>query len=102
MRSAMRQNQSVAFRSAKGDTLLFAIDPFCQYRLLYRESTTFQRGSDAMMKTLSRHLRRLIHGTQLPRHPELPRSSVLDLYVDGVPSPAKVAALFQDQWLSKL
>src|SRR3954451_816201 len=55
-----------------------------------------------MMKPLSRHLRRMIHGTQLPRHPELPRSSVLDLYVDGVPSPAKVAALFQDQWLSKL
>ncbi len=55
-----------------------------------------------MMKTLSRQLRRLIRGTQLPHHPELPRSSVLDLYVDGVPSPAKVAALFQDQWLSKL
>jgi hypothetical protein len=55
-----------------------------------------------MMKSLSRQLRRFIHGTQLPRRPDLPRSSVLDLYVGGAPSPANIAALFQDQWLSKL
>ncbi len=55
-----------------------------------------------MIKTFSRQVRRLIHGTQPPARPDLPRQSVLDRYVGGVPSPANIAALFKDQWLSRL
>src|SRR5262245_13361055 len=55
-----------------------------------------------MIKSLSRQLRRLVHGTHEPRAPELPRAEVLDQYVRSAPSPANIAALVQDQWLSRL
>ncbi len=55
-----------------------------------------------MIKSLARQFRRMIHGTQAPSLPDLPRPSVLDRYVGGVPSAANIAALFRDQWLSRL
>jgi hypothetical protein len=55
-----------------------------------------------MIKSLSRQLRRLVHGTREPRVPDLPRPGVLDQYVRAAPSAANIASLFQDQWLSRL
>lgn len=55
-----------------------------------------------MLKTLTRHVRRLIHGSRKPQAPLLPRPEVLDRYVAGAPSAALMADLFQDQWVSKL
>jgi hypothetical protein len=55
-----------------------------------------------MIKTISRQLRRLVHGTRPPVVPELPRTPVLDYYVREAPHPRNIAALFKGQWLSKL
>lgn len=55
-----------------------------------------------MLKTLTRQVRRLIHGSRLPQAPLLPRPEVLDRYVTDAPTPAVMAGIFKGQWVSKL